>query len=69
MKNTGLILLLLGFIITLITGIKIVTREKIIDIGALEVSVPKNHGLEWSPVIGLVIMAVGAGVYIMQKKS
>lgn len=69
MKKAGLIVLILGLLVTMFTGLNFVTREKVVDIGELEISANKNHSLSWSPVIGVVMMAIGAGFYLLGSKK
>lgn len=69
MKKAGLIILMLGLLVTMFTGLNFVTREKVVDIGELEISANKNHSLSWSPVIGVVMMAIGAGFYLLSSKK
>jgi hypothetical protein len=65
MKATGIVLLILGLGLTIFTSVKFFTREKVVDIGKLEITRDKPNYLSWSPVIGVVVMAVG-GVLIWQ---
>jgi len=69
MKKIGIILMIGGLVITLITGFKFVTKEKVVDIGELEISRDKNHSMSWSPIIGIVVMAVGGGVFLFGTKK
>jgi hypothetical protein len=69
MKKAGIIILILGLLVTMFTGLNFVTREKVVDIGELEIHANKNHSLSWSPVIGVVMMAIGAGFYLLGSKN
>ena len=62
MKQTGIALLIIGLLITAFAGFKYVTKEKVVDIGKLEITRDKNHFLAWSPFLGLAIMLAGGGV-------
>lgn len=64
MKRTGIIILTIGLLITVFTGFSFITREKVVDLGELEITQNKNHGITWSPIIGVVVMAVGGGIYL-----
>ena len=69
MKKIGLIILVVGVLITAVTGFTYVTREKVVDIGSLEITANKRHNLAWSPIVGLVVMAVGGVVYLVGEKK
>ena len=65
MKTAGIVLLILGLGLTIFTSVKFFTREKVVDIGKLEITRDKPNYLSWSPVLGVVIMGLG-GVLIWQ---
>ena len=65
MKRTGLIILVIAVLITVFTGFSFITREKVVDLGELEITQNKNHGITWSPIIGIVVMVVGGGIYLV----
>jgi hypothetical protein len=70
MKKAGIIILVIGLIITFITGFNFVTKEKVLDVGELQITRDKQHSLAWSPLLGVVVMVVGGGVILVgsQKK-
>jgi hypothetical protein len=69
MKRAGLVILVIGIIITIFTSFSFFTKEKVMDIGNVEISHNKRHSLAWSPVAGLVVMAIGGGVYLIGLKK
>jgi hypothetical protein len=69
MKKAGIVILIVGLLITIITGIKFITKEKVLEIGELEITRDKSHNLAWSPLIGLAVMVVGGGMYLFGPKK
>lgn len=69
MKKTGQIIFIIGAIISVLAGFELITREKIIDIGGIEITQQKRHVFDWSPLLGLSVLAVGAGVYLFARKK
>lgn len=69
MKNVGLIIIAIGLVVTLITGFRFVTREKVVDIGDFKISRNKNHSIAWSPFVGIAVMAVGAGIFLVGNRK
>jgi hypothetical protein len=69
MKKAGLVILAIGLIITLITGFSFVTKEKVVDLGELEISANKRHNLNWSPLVGVGVMAVGVVLVLLGPKK
>lgn len=65
MKKIGLILIVIGLVTAVFTGFGFFTREKVVDIGDLEITANKRHDVEWSPILGLVTATVGAVLYFV----
>jgi len=63
MKKIGAIIFVIGLLATVFTGFNFVTREKVVDIGELEIMGNKNHSLAWKPALGLGVMIVGGIVF------
>ncbi len=64
MKKTGIIILAIGLLITIFTGFNFVTKKKVVDLGELQITRDKNHSFEWSPIVGVAVLAVGLGIYL-----
>jgi hypothetical protein len=69
MKKVGIVILIAGLLITVFTGVKFVTKEKVIEIGEIEVTRDKKHSLDWSPLVGVAIFVAGGVVYLLGKKK
>ena len=65
MKTTGIALLVIGVALTIFTSVKFFTREKVVEIGKLEITRDKPNYMSWSPILGIVVMGIG-GVLIWQ---
>ncbi len=68
MRNLGIFLIVIGLVLTLVTGFKFFTKEKVVDIGNFEVSADKPHAVNWSPYLGIGIMVVGGIVFIAARR-
>jgi hypothetical protein len=69
MKKTGIIIMVLGLIMTIFTAFSFFTKEKVVDIGEVHITRNKEHNLNWSPLIGLAVMAVGGGMLLISSKK
>jgi hypothetical protein len=69
MKKTGIAIIIIGLLFTLVTGFKYFTREKVVDIGSLKITASEPHRVNWSPYLGVGIMIVGGAVLVFGKKS
>ncbi len=69
MKTTGIIIMLIGIGLTIFTAVTFFTKEKVVDLGIIEVTRNQPHYLNWSPFIGLAVMVIGAFVILQGRKK
>jgi len=69
MKKVGITILVVGLIITLITGFSFITREKVVDIGNVEITRNKKHAVVWPPLAGVAVMIIGGGIILIGTKK
>jgi hypothetical protein len=69
MRKAGIITIIVGLLLTLVTAITFFTKEKVVDIGKLEITSDKRHHLSWSPLIGVAVMVLGGGVLLVSYKK
>lgn len=69
MKKAGIIILVAGLLLTIFSAVKFVTKEKVLEIGEIEVTRDKEHGFELSPLVGIGVMVAGGLVYFLGKKK
>jgi hypothetical protein len=69
MKKAGIFFLIAGLILTIFTAFTVFTREKVVDIGSLEITANKPHHLTWSPLIGVAVMGLGVVLFLMAPKK
>jgi hypothetical protein len=69
MKKTGIALIVIGLILTLVTGVRYFTREKVVDVGSLKISASVPHRVNWSPLLGVGVMVAGGIIFLVGKKK
>lgn len=69
MKKAGIVILILGLLLTIFTTFSYFTREKVVDIGKVEITANKKHRVAWSPLIGLGVIGLGGVVFLMASKK
>ncbi len=69
MKKPGIIILILGLILTIFTTVTYFTKEKVVDLGDIEINANKRHHVSWSPLIGVAVMAVGGVMLLVPFKK
>ena len=62
MKTLGIVLISGGLALAIFNSATLFKKEKVVEIGQLELTREKPYEYTWSPVIGLVVMAVGGVV-------
>jgi len=68
-RTLGIALILIGALMMAYTGFSFVTTEKVVDIGPLSINKDNNHTLQWSPIVGGVLLACGVVVLARSKKE
>jgi len=69
MKVLGIIVVLIGLLITVYTGFGFITKETGININKIEITRNQGTGLVWSPLIGALIIALGSAILIFVPKK
>ncbi len=69
LKTVGLVIITIGLLMTLYTGFNYVTKEKVVEIGSVEITADKNNKATWSPFIGIGIMVIGGVVFLSGRKK
>lgn len=68
-KPLGIVLIIIGVIMIIYTGFNYVTTEKVVDLGPIKINAEKNHPVQWSPIVGVVLLVGGIVVMVTGKKS
>lgn len=69
MKKLGIVLIVVGLIMTVITGFNVVTKKKVVDLGPLEINKEEKTPFYWSPVLGLILLGSGVVITLMDKNK
>jgi hypothetical protein len=69
MKKAGIVIIILGLVLTIFTTTTFFTREKVVDIGSVKISRNKPHRLDWSPITGIVVMGIGGIIFLVSNKK
>ena len=68
MKTTGITILLIGLGLTIFTTFTFFSKEKVVDLGQVEITRNKPHNINWSPLVGIAVMGVG-GIVMWQASK
>ena len=69
MRTLGIFLAAVGLIMMIYTGFNYVTKKKVVDIGPIEINKETNHPVQWSPIVGAVLLVGGIVVIAYNSKA
>jgi len=69
MKTIGIVLIILGILAFIYTGFTYTKKEKVVDIGPLEVSADKQKTVSWPPLVGIVLVIGGVVAVLADKRK
>jgi hypothetical protein len=61
--------MIIGVLMIVYTGFNYVTTEKVVDLGPIEINAEKNHPVQWSPIVGVLLIVGGIAVVMLNKKN
>jgi hypothetical protein len=67
-RNIGIVLVIIGILMMIYTGFNYITSEKVVDLGPLQINKNENHPVQWSPIVGALLL-VGGIVILATKKA
>ena len=66
---TGIILIVIGIVAFAYQGITYTTREKVVDLGPIQVTADKTKTLPLPPIVGAVALVGGIVLLLMGSKK
>jgi hypothetical protein len=66
-KGLGIALIAIGLLMTIYTGFNYVTTEKVVDLGPIKIEKEQNHPVQWTPIIGVIILAAGGFLVVRSE--
>ena len=69
MRAFGIGLVILGIMMFVYTGINFITTKKVVDIGPIKIDKEENHPIQWSPIVGVILVLGGIGLVIKGKND
>lgn len=69
MKGVGIVLIVLGVIMLVWTGFTYTKKEKVADIGPLEINADKEKSVNWPPYVGGVLVVGGVILLLTNPKK
>ena len=67
-RTTGLVLIIIGILMIAYTGFNYITTKRVVDLGPLKINKEENHPVQWSPIVGIVLLIGGIVVFVRDEK-
>lgn len=67
-KTLGIVVIVIGILMMIYTGFNYVTTERVVDLGPVKINAEKNHPVQWSPIVGAVLLVGGIVIVLTGKK-
>tara|TARA_R110001583_G_scaffold34335_4_gene115464 strand:+ start:878 stop:1096 length:219 start_codon:yes stop_codon:yes gene_type:complete len=68
-KTVGIVVVIIGILMIVYTGFSYVTTEKVVDFGPMEMSMEESHPVQWSPIVGVILLVGGIVIVAMDKRK
>jgi len=68
-RTLGIVIVVVGIAMMVYNGFNFVTNEKVVNLGTIEISQEKNHPVQWSPVVGIVLLVGGLVIIVRDKRK
>ena len=69
MKLFGWVLVVLGIIMLIVPGVNFKTKEKVVDLGPVEINKTENHSFGWPVYAGSILTLAGVVLLVASNKK
>lgn len=69
MKKSGIIVIVLGILLTVFSGISLKKEDTIVEVGNVELTQEKEEDVNWPQWIGVVAIAAGVIIFVVGRKK
>ena len=68
-KSLGVVLIVIGLVMLVWSGFTYTKKQKVVDVGAIEITADKKETVNWPPYIGGLAMLAGVIIYVSSKRK
>lgn len=69
MKAFGIILVLVGVAMLVFNGFNYTKKEKVVDLGPIEINADKQESVNWPAYAGGIVLLAGIGLVVLDRKK
>ena len=67
-STIGIAFIILGIMMVTYTGINLMTTKNVVDMGPIQIDRKVSHPVQWSPVVGVVLI-IGGIVFLIRGRK
>lgn len=68
-RNIGMVLIIIGAVMLIWSGFTYTKKEKVLDVGPIEISADKKESVNWPPYLGGLLLIGGIVVLVTSSKK
>ena len=69
MRIFAIVLIVIGILMLIIPGVNITRKEKVVDVGPIEINKKENKTLTWPLYAGAIVTVAGVVLLLVSKKK
>ena len=69
MKAIGIVLAIVGIGMLIFNGFNYTKKEKVVDIGPVEINADKEESVSWPTYAGAIVLLAGIGLVVMDRRN
>ena len=69
MRIFAIVLIVIGIVMLIIPGVNVTRKEKVVDVGPIEINKKENKTLTWPVYAGAIVTVAGVVVLLVSKKK
>jgi hypothetical protein len=68
MRTFAIVLIVIGILMLIIPGVTFTKKEKVVDVGPVEISKKENKTVSWPFYAGAVVTVAGVALFLFSKR-
>ena len=68
MRTFAIVLIVIGILMLIIPGVTFTKKEKVVDVGPVEISKKENKTVSWPFYAGAVVTVAGVVIFLVSKR-
>lgn len=69
MRTFAIVIIVIGILMLIVPGINFTKKEKVVDVGPIEINKKENKTVSWPFYAGAIVTVAGAVLLLVNKKK